>query len=124
MVNALNDVCARHNNNVYVGSATKESNYSALNNAMVQLKNDCVTLANSSTNTKGRTVAAAISGVVTSVAGALGYHIVDEIQKQERSQAEQEAIKKFMDEVGSKIHCYIGADEVGRYGDVISTSME
>ena len=124
MVNALNDVCARYKN-VYVGSAKTESNYNALNNAMVQLKNDCVTLANSSTNTKGRTVAAAISGVVTSVAGgALGYHIVDEIQKQERSQAEQEAIKKFMDEVGSKIHCYIGADEVGRYGDVISTSME
>ena len=37
---------------------------------------------------------------------------------------EQEAIKEFMDNVGSKIHCYIGSDEVGTFGDVISTSME
>ena len=56
--------------------------------------------------------------------GLLGYYITDSIQNAALDKAEQEAIQEFMDNVGSKIHCYIGPDEAGEYGDVISTSMD
>ena len=66
-----------------------------------------------------------IGGVVGTVGGAaLGYHITKEVLDAQLDKAQQEAIQEFMDNVGSKIHCYIGSDEVGTYGDVISTSME
>lgn len=66
-----------------------------------------------------------IGGVVGAGAGAgLAYAITKSVQDAELDKAEQEAIQEFMDNVGSKIHCYIGSEEVGTYGDVISTSME
>ena len=57
------------------------------------------------------------------VAG-IAYAITKSVQDAELDKAEQEAIQEFMNNVGSKIHCYIGSEEVGTYGDVISTSME
>ncbi len=86
----------------------------------------CEVAATTQENTQKKKVGGAIAGGIIGAAGgaALGYHIVDEVQKQERTQAEQAAIKEFMDNIGSKIHCYIGAEEIGKYGDVISTSME
>ncbi len=69
--------------------------------------------------------AAGIGAAVTSIAGgALGYTVTKAALNAQLDKAEQEAIKEFMDNVGSKIRCYIGADEVGTYGDIISTSME
>lgn len=69
--------------------------------------------------------AAAIGAGVSAVAGGiLGWQVTKSIQDAELDTAEQAAINEFMDNVGSKIRCYIGADEVGMYGDMISTSME
>ena len=66
-----------------------------------------------------------IGSVVGAGAGAgLAYAITKKVQDAELDKAEQAAIQEFMDNVGSKIHCYIGSEEVGTYGDVISTSME
>ena len=70
----------------------------------------------------GGTILGATLGTVGG--GLLGYYITDSVQNAQLDKAEQEAIKEFMDNVGSKIHCYIGSDEVGTFGDVISTSME
>ena len=68
---------------------------------------------------------ALVGSIVGAGAGfGLGYGITKAVQDAELDKAEQEAIQEFMDNVGSKIRCYIGADEVGTYGDVISTSME
>ena len=66
-----------------------------------------------------------LGGIVGAGAGAgLAYAITKSVQDAELDKAEQTAIQEFMDNVGSKIHCYIGSEEVGTYGDVISTSME
>ena len=66
-----------------------------------------------------------IGGVVGTVGGAaLGYHITKEVLDAQLDKAQQEAIQEFMDNVGSKIRCYIGPDEAGSYGDVISTTIE
>ena len=67
---------------------------------------------------------ATIVGAGTALAGGLAaYHIVQDAHKSKLDAAEQEAYQEFMDNIGSKITCFIGADEVGTYGDMISTSM-
>lgn len=66
-----------------------------------------------------------IGSVVGAGAGAgIAYAITKSVQDAELDKAEQEAIQEFMDNVGSKIQCYIGSEEVGTFGDVISTSMD
>ena len=35
-----------------------------------------------------------------------------------------EAEKEFMDNVGSHIYCFVGADEAGTYGDLIQLSLD
>ena len=67
---------------------------------------------------------ATIVGAGTALAGGLtAYHIVQDAHNTKLDKAEQEAYQEFMDNLGSKIRCFIGADEVGMYGDMISTSM-
>ena len=106
--------------------ATKTGELTA---AMGDLQAACVALANddddSDSEAKKKRTAAAIGAGVTAVAGGiLGWQVTKSIQDANLTKAEQEAIKEFMDNVGSKIRCYVGADEVGMYGDMISTSME
>ncbi|MBQ4069981.1 MAG: hypothetical protein IJD52_01235 [Alphaproteobacteria bacterium] len=69
--------------------------------------------------------AAGIGAAVTAVAGgALAYTVTDSIMDSAVDKAKRDAIQDFMDNVGSKIHCYIGGEEVATYGEVVSTSME
>jgi hypothetical protein len=100
-----------------------------LDDKMSELRSACVTLANadddSDEQAKKKRTAAIVGASVTAVAGgALTWGITRSILDAQVNSAEQAAIKEFMDSVGSKIRCYIGGDEVGMYGDVISTSME
>lgn len=70
-------------------------------------------------------IAAGVTGAVTAVAGgALTFFATKAIRDQKLDKAEQEAYDKFMEEIGSHIYCYIGGEEAGSYGDVITTSME
>ncbi len=69
----------------------------------------------------GETVGAAVGAVG---GGLLGYYITDSIQKAQLDKAEQEAITEFMENVGSKIQCYVGTEMYGTYGQPIPTSME
>lgn len=105
-----------------------ESARNDLNMSMSTLRSECKKLANDEDDDEGKLskgAAAGIGAAVGAVAGGvLGYTITDSIQKAALDQAEQAAIKEFMENVGSKIQCYIGGDEVGSYGEVISTSME
>ena len=68
---------------------------------------------------------ATIGGIVSAVGGAaLGYHITDAIQTAQLDQEQQKAIEEFMNNIGSKIQCYVGAKPVGSYGQAVETSME
>ena len=98
-----------------------------LNEAVTAVYNDCIDLANGDDpeEAKKKRTAALIGAGATAVAGSvLAYQVTKSIQDSALDKAEQAAIQEFMDSVGSKIRCYIGGDEVGMYGDVISTSME
>ncbi len=63
--------------------------------------------------------------IVTSVAGgALGAGITASVLQAKYENAENEAIKEWMEEVGDHIQCYIGSEELGSYGDTISIEVE
>ena len=94
---------------------------------MLELRSACIDLTDDEGKKKGlsKGAAAGIGAGVGAVAGGiLGWQVTKSIQDANLNKAEQAAIKEFMDNVGSKIRCYVGADEVGMYGDMISTSME
>ena len=96
-------------------------------NRLNSLKTECE---NSSDSNNGdtwwsRNGGALVGSVVTAAAGGvLVNRATRDIQKANLSKAEQEAYDKFMNDVGNHIKCYIGTQEVGQYGVIISVSME
>ncbi|MBQ8041831.1 MAG: hypothetical protein IJ273_00710, partial [Alphaproteobacteria bacterium] len=112
-------------------SAAKSEAKNKANKELEKLANVCRQLVENgdttTTDKKGLSTGAAAgigAGVGAIAGGILGYTITDSIQQANLDSAERAAIDEFMNNVGSKIRCFIGGDEVGTYGDVISTSME
>ena len=76
-------------------------------------------------NAKKTQTAAGVTGAVTGVAGGvMTFFATKAIKNAILDKAEQEAYDTFMNEIGNHIYCYIGGEEAGQYGDVITTSME
>ncbi len=117
-------------NNVVVN--TSGTTTTADTNAIKALRTACDAIANGTTDDKDEKswwnttgAGTTIGGVVGALAGGvLANKVVGSIQDQELNNVERDAYDEFMDSVGSKIRCFIGPDEVGMYGDIISTSME
>ena len=66
-----------------------------------------------------------IGAVVTGAAGGfLVNKATRDIQQSNLSAAEKAAYEEWMENVGRHIKCYIGADEAGDYGDILSVSMD
>ncbi|MBD5388632.1 hypothetical protein HDR63_00030 [bacterium] len=67
------------------------------------------------------------TGLTALTTGALGYLAINKIARSVQDgtldKAEQAAKEEWMDEIGNHIKCVIGSEEVGSYGDIISTSM-
>ena len=66
----------------------------------------------------------AIPIATTLAGGALGAGITASVLKTKYEEAENKAIKEWMEEIGEHIQCYLGTDELGTYGDVISFTIE
>lgn len=63
--------------------------------------------------------------ITTSVGGlALGVGIAASVIKLKKENIKNEAAQKWMDEIGDHIQCYIGAEELGTYGDVVSIELD
>jgi len=76
-------------------------------------------------NDKGNKAARIAIPIATSIAGgALGAGITASVIKQKKENIRNEAAQKWMDEVGSHIQCYVGAEELGTYGDVVSITLD
>jgi hypothetical protein len=70
---------------------------------------------------KTKLISTGVGAVVGGVAGGiLTAQITQSVQK---ANAEG-AAKQWLEDVGKHIRCYIGSDEVGEFGDIISTSLE
>ena len=64
--------------------------------------------------------AAAVTGTV----GVLGTIAIQKaVRENKYEKAENDAINKWMDEVGDKIKCYLGGTELGSYGEMISLEI-
>ena len=101
----------------------------AFTEALAELENGCnvyVGMADKEKAAAKKTkTAAGITGAVTAVAGgALTFFATKAIKNAKLDKAEQEAYDTFMNEIGNHIYCYIGGEEAGQYGDIITTSME
>lgn len=109
----------------------KDNAENAAKNALDDLKAQCEVAyinsgeANTEGNDKSRRNAAIAGSVITGVAGGvLSWGVTNTIQNAKLDSAERAAMDEWMNNVGKHIRCFIGSDEVGIYGDMISTSME
>lgn len=62
--------------------------------------------------------ASAVGGYLTTAGTAVA------IMKAQNREAFTEAQKQWMDEIGSHIQCYVGADEAGTYGDMVQITLD
>ena len=113
-------------------NATKPIDRSAATSALTVLKTQCEIKEDDDEEDEdddkswweksgGATVGAAVGAIA---GGVLANKVVGSIQDQELNNVERKAFEEFMNTVGSKIRCFVGPDEVGMYGEMISTSME
>ena len=88
------------------------------------LKTECEN-GTSGTTAKNQWLGPTLGAVLTGAAGGfLLNKATRDIQASNLSAAEKAAYEEWMDSVGQHIKCYIGTDEAGEYGDVLSVSME
>lgn len=66
----------------------------------------------------------AVPLATAAVGGALGGGITASVIKQKKENIKNEAAQKWMDEIGEHIQCYLGTDELGTYGDVVSIELD
>lgn len=64
------------------------------------------------------------AGVTALAGGIAAYNLTQDIQEANLSEDKKAAYTEWMNNIGSKIHCYVGTNEVGTYGDRISISIE
>jgi len=64
------------------------------------------------------------TGVGTTVVGLLGFGITKSVLNAKYDSAEDSAVAQWMEEVGEHIQCYLGTEELGSYGDIISFTVE
>ncbi len=73
---------------------------------------------------KGLGTRIAVPLATAAVGGALGGGITASVIKQKKENIKNEAAQKWMDEIGEHIQCYLGTDELGTYGDVVSIELD
>ena len=79
----------------------------------------------SDSDNKNSWVAPTVGAVVTGAAGATILTLATrDIQNANLSAEQKQIYEDWMNNVGRHLKCYIGADEAGEYGDIISVSME
>ena len=92
------------------------------NKALI-VKDECTSAykSNMKTNTAARVTIPIVTGLA---AGGLGAGITASVIKQNKENIKNEAAQQWMDEVGEHIQCYIGTEELGTYGDVVSIELD
>lgn len=103
----------------------KNKDIHSMDSDFAKILNYCTEYANDEKTGNGRRIAwnaagAAVAGTV----GTLGTIAIQKaVRENKYEKAENEAIQKWMDEVGSKIKCYLGGTELGSYGEMISLEI-
>jgi len=103
-----------------------EADQKALDKAFADIEDACETVSTDSKNDgqKTRIIGDAVAGAAGAlVTGFAANRIVANVQEAKYENAANEAIKKWMDEIGSKIHCYVGGELTGSYGDIVTITI-
>lgn len=120
---ADSDTNCKNNKQTGITTATADVKTSVANIKAACEKADENEVAGSKEKTRGWI--SALSTVTLGTAGALLVNrATRDIQDSELSAAEKAAYEDWMSKVGRHITCYIGGDEAGNYGDVITTALE
>lgn len=114
-----------------IGEANKKKcdNYNALlvrlGNAC-QLQSDKASTSGNKSGAQGKTwIGSTVGAAVVGTAGAfLLNRATRDIQDSNMDAAQKAAYNEWMNSVGKHISCYVGGDEAGTYGDIITTSIE
>lgn len=116
--------------NIVMGQAqtatANASNNSNISAAVTALQTECGNWDDKGASAqKTKSISTAIgTGVGAIAGGVLAYQATKSVQESKLDKVEQAAYDEWMNEVGNHIRCFVGGDEVGQYGDIISTSME
>ena len=79
----------------------------------------------SDSDNKNSWIAPTVGAVVTGAAGATILTLATrDIQNANLSAEQKQIYEDWMNNVGRHLKCYIGVDEAGEYGDIISVSMD
>ena len=90
-----------------------------------RLSEICTDLSNEKEDTSKRRNRNLIAGAVTAIAGGVLTHgIVENYYDVKYENAENEAIKEWMENIGSKMKCYLGSEELGSYGQVVEYNID
>ncbi|MBO7645187.1 MAG: hypothetical protein J6S57_02700 [Alphaproteobacteria bacterium] len=101
------------------------NDYFGFRNNLQAIRDYCAGKENRKEKTARRALINAGAGVVGAGLGAgLAYHVVQNYYDVKYENAGNEAVKQWMEDVGDKIQCYLGAEELGSYGDVISFELD
>ena len=89
------------------------------------IKSTCKDASDMSVDEKSAKAARIAVPIATTLAGgALGAGITASVIKQNKENIKNEVAQQWMDEVGEHIQCYIGTEELGTYGDVVSIELD
>jgi len=97
-----------------------------LDKAFADIEDACETVSTDSKNDgqKTRIIGDAVAGAAGAlVTGFAANRIVANVQEAKYENAENEAVKQWMDEIGTKIHCYVGGELTGSYGDIVTITI-
>ena len=89
------------------------------------IKSTCKDASDMSVDEKSAKAARIAVPIATTLAGgALGAGITASVIKQNKENIKNTAAQQWMDEIGEHIQCYIGTEELGTYGDVVSIELD
>ena len=105
---------------------TKSKTLKDINADLNKIETACTEAQSSSSGKKKNNVWTNVGGAAVGsvVAGALGFGITKSVQKAKYENAANDAVAAWMSEIGEHIQCYLGTEELGSYGDVISFTVE
>lgn len=93
--------------------------------SVTALQNACANYITTGESGRGAKAARIAVPIATTLAGgALGAGITASVIKQNRENIKNTAAQQWMDEIGEHIQCYIGTEELGTYGDVVSIELD
>lgn len=105
-----------------------DSKSSDLDDAITKLDEVCSEISNDTdaqnSGKKKRIIGDVVAGAAGGIAtAALANGIVASAQKAKYENAENAAVKEWMNDIGSKIHCYINGELVGDFGDIVTVNI-